>query len=153
MSTDTWWIDRPHLIGSSNPTLADLEKLRRCGFGVLVSLLNEQEQPPRYDVARATALGFVRHNIPIKDLHAPTVEQLKRFVALIAGLPPGSKTVVHCEGGTGRTGTFAAAYRIAKGPTVPDAVAHVRKARPDAVETREQEAALNEFAARRQGSV
>lgn len=150
---DTWWIESPHLIGSRNPTLSDLEDLRREGFGVLVSLLNEQEQPPRYDVARATALGFVRHNIPVRDFHPPTVEQLEQFVVLIADLPPGSKTVVHCEGGTGRTGTFAAAYWIARGLTVADAVAHVRKARPHAVETPEQEDALNEFAARRQGSV
>ncbi len=150
---DTWWIDYPHLIGSGNPTLADLEGLRRGGFGVLVSLLDEQEQPPRYDVARARALGFVRHNIPVKDFHPPTVEQLERFVKLVAGLPPDAKTVVHCEGGTGRTGAFAAACWIAKGLTLSDAVAHVRKARPHAVETQEQEAALDDFAARWTGSV
>jgi hypothetical protein len=41
---DTWWIDEPHLIGSCNPTLADLDELRRGGFSVLVSLLKEEEQ-------------------------------------------------------------------------------------------------------------
>lgn len=148
---DTWWIDHPHLIGSSNPTLADLEQLRRDGFGVLVSLLAEQEQSPRYDVARATALGFVRHTIPVKDFRAPTVEQLERFIALVTALAPGAKAIVHCEGGTGRTGTFAAAYWITKGLTVSDAVAQVRKARSRAVETREQERALDDFAARRCG--
>jgi len=25
---DTWWIDKPHLLGSSNPSDADLEQLR-----------------------------------------------------------------------------------------------------------------------------
>jgi hypothetical protein len=44
---DTWWIDNPHLLGSRNPTLADLEQLRRDGFEVLISLLKEDEQSPR----------------------------------------------------------------------------------------------------------
>ncbi|MEW6246643.1 MAG: dual specificity protein phosphatase family protein [Nitrospirota bacterium] len=143
---DTWWIDRPHLLGSRNPTTTDLEQLRSDGFGVLVSLLCEEEQPPRYDIARITALGYERHNIPVQDFCPPTVEQLEQFVRLVDGLPPGTKIVVHCEGGTGRTGTFAAAYWVAKGKTAEDAIQHVRTARPHAVETREQKAILEAFA-------
>jgi hypothetical protein len=107
---DTWWIDKPHLLGSRNPASTDLEQLRGDGFGVLVSLLCEEEQAPRYDIAYATALGYVRHNITVKDFCPPTVKQLEQFVKLVDGLSPGTKTIVHCEGGTGRTGTFAAAY-------------------------------------------
>jgi atypical dual specificity phosphatase len=147
---DTWWIDNPHLLGSSNPTLADLEQLRRDGFEVLISLLKEDEQSPRYDVARAAALGFRRHNIPVNDFCPPTVAQLEHFLSLI-GDTRGAKTIVHCEGGSGRTGTFAAAYWIAKGLKVSDAIARVREARRHAVETREQEAALRDFAAKRRG--
>jgi hypothetical protein len=54
-------------LASPNPTLADLEQLRRDDFEVLISLLKEDELAPRYDVARATALGFRRYNIPVKD--------------------------------------------------------------------------------------
>jgi atypical dual specificity phosphatase len=144
---DTWWIDDPHLLGSRNPALADLEQLRRNGFEVLISLLKEDEQSPRYDVARAAALGFRRHNIPVKDFSPPTVAQLEHFLRLIADAR-GAKTIVHCEGGSGRTGTFAAAYWIAKGLKVYDAIARVREARCHAVETPEQEAALREFAAK-----
>ena len=150
---DIWWIDEPHLLGSRNPTDPVLELLRRNGFEVIVSLLKEEEQPPGYDVFRAVGLGFATHNIPVKDFHPPTVDQLEQFVSLIADLPPETKTIVHCEGGIGRTGTFAAAYWVAKGLTVSDAIARVRKARPHAVETREQETALGEFASRRRGSV
>lgn len=150
---DTWWIDKPYLLGSNNPSDADIETLRGDGFGVLVSLLCEETQPPRYDLARVRALGFERHNIPVRDLHPPTVGQLEQFVKIVGALPPGAKTVVHCQGGIGRTGTVAAAYLIAKGMAVPEAIAYVRKARPHAVETPEQEAILQEFASRYAGSV
>ena len=148
---DTWWIDEPHLLGSRNPTGEDLERLRRDGFVVLVSLLREDQQAPRYDIKRAMALGFVRHNIPVEDFCPPTVDQLEEFVKLVRGLPPGAKAIAHCEGGTGRTGTFAAAYWLAKGMTVSDAIARVRKSRRHAVETPEQEVALKEFARRQAG--
>jgi protein-tyrosine phosphatase len=139
-------------LGSRNPTDAELEQLRRDGFAVLVSLLKEEEQPPRYDVGRVVCSGFARHNIPVKDFRAPTVAQLEQFVSLIADLPAETKTIVHCEGGTGRTGTFAAAYWVAKGLTVSDAINRVRRARPHAVETSEQEASLRGFASSRRGS-
>src|SRR5262244_3644828 len=145
---DTWWIDEPHLLGSRNPTSTDLARLRSDGFGVLVSLLCEEEQTPWYDIAYATALGYVRYNIPVKDFCPPTVEQLEQFVELVNGSPPGTKTIVHCEGGIGRTGTFAAAYWVTKGMTVADAIMYVRKARHGAVETPEQEGILMKFASR-----
>ena len=145
---DSWWIDEPHLLGSRNPPDNDLERLRRDGFRVLVSLLCEKQRAPRYDVARATALGYVRHNIPVRDFSPPTLDQLEQFMKLVDGLPPGTKMIVHCEGGTGRTGTFAAAYWITKGMTASEAIMHVRKARSHAVETPEQEAVLVEFANR-----
>jgi atypical dual specificity phosphatase len=147
---DTWWIDKPHLLGSRNPTNTDLEQLRDAGFGVLVSLLCEEEQAPRYDIASIMALGYVRHNIAVQDFCAPTVEQLEEFVKLVDGLSPGTKMIVHCEGGTGRTGTFAAAYWVAHGRTVADAIKHVRKARHHAVETPGQERILEEFASKMQ---
>jgi len=147
---DAWWIDEPCVLGSANPTGTDLERLRGDGFEILVSLLDEEERPPRYDVARATALGYARHSIAVKDFRPPTVEQLEQFVRLAGGAPSGAKIIVHCEGGSGRTGTFAAAYWVTKGMTVTDAIGHVRGARPHAVETPEQEDVLREFASRRQ---
>jgi predicted protein tyrosine phosphatase len=145
---DAWWIDEPRLLGSGNPTSTDLERLRGDGFEILVSLLDEEERAPRYDIARAAGLGYTRHNIAVKDFGPPTVEQLERFVRLIGATPAGAKIIVHCEGGSGRTGTFAAAYWVAKGMTVPDAIGHVREARSRAIETPAQENALTDFASR-----
>jgi len=93
---DTWWIDKPNLLGSKNPTSNDLKELRIDGFEVLGSLLNEEKQAPCYDVAYATSLGYKWHNIVVNDFCPPTVKQLVQFVKLVDGLPPGTKMIVHC---------------------------------------------------------
>ncbi len=142
---NTWWIDKPRLLGSPNPTDADLVRLKGDGFRVLVSLLCEKEQLPNYDVDFAASLGYARHNITVRDFSPPTTGQLDQFVKLAGALAPGTKLIVHCEGGSGRTGTFAAAYWVAKGMTAAEAIAHVRKTRHDAVETKEQRRVLAEF--------
>jgi protein-tyrosine phosphatase len=84
----------------------------------------------------------------VPDFSPPILAQLEQFVKLVDRLPPGTKTIVHCEGGTGRTGTFAAAYWVTKGMTAAEAIMHVRKVRWSAVETVEQEAVLVDFASR-----
>jgi atypical dual specificity phosphatase len=124
----------------------ELEKLHSQGFSILVSLLDENEQLTRYDPNRAQTLGYVRHTIPVRDFHVPTIAQVCEFTRLVESAPPGSKLLIHCEGGTGRTGTMAAAYWIAKGLTSDAAIERVRKTRLGAVETLEQKAILCDFA-------
>lgn len=142
---DTWWIDQPFLLGSSNPTDADLDRLQREGFRVIICLLDETKEPPRYEPARARALGYMRHSIPVRDFRAPSIAQLEEFVDLVQAAGVQTRSVVHCEGGSGRTGTMAAAYWIAKGLSRSEAIKKIRSARPDAVETDDQRAALGEY--------
>ncbi len=152
---DSWWINRPRVLGSSNPTNDDLAQLRREGFDVLISLLREEEQATNYDVVDATEMGFTRHSLPVKDFDPPTVEQLMDFIGIMEELAEESKIIIHCQAGIGRTGTFAAAYYIAKGMPLGEAIEFVREARWHAIQTSEQEAVLEEFAIRyaaREGS-
>jgi atypical dual specificity phosphatase len=145
---DAWWIDSPYILGSDNPTNDALADLRREGFGILISLLREEEQEPRYDLETVNQMGFVRHTIPVRDLNPPTVEQLVEFIRIVDELPPETKIIIHCQAGIGRTGTFAAAYWISRGMSMTEAVALVRKLRWHAIETSEQEAILEQFARR-----
>lgn len=145
----TWWIDESLVLGSSHPSDDDLRRLYSEGVRVIVCLLDESEQPARYDVAEAGRLGYARYCIPVRDFHAPSVAQIEKFLNVAATAAPDAKVLVHCEGGVGRTGTMAAAYWIAKGLSVSDAIAKVRRARPHAVESDEQRAVLEQFEANR----
>lgn len=109
-----------------------------------MSLLDEDEQAPNYDLALIESLNVERHSIPVRDFQAPTTDQLSQFVQVVEGAND-KRVVVHCLGGSGRTGTFAAAYWIAQGMTAREAVMHVRKAKPTAIETREQLVVLSAF--------
>jgi len=113
---------------------------------VLVCLLDEQEQRPRYDVSELSAAGWTRHSVPILDWAAPSIDQLRWFVESTRTVAPDAKVLVHCLGGLGRTGTMAAAYWIARGLGAADAIARVRAARPGAIESPEQRKILEEFA-------
>jgi hypothetical protein len=46
-----WWIDKPLILGSSNPTTAQVKTLFPEGFTTIISLLDEKQQPPNYDVS------------------------------------------------------------------------------------------------------
>jgi atypical dual specificity phosphatase len=140
-----WWIDKPYLLGSHNPTNNELAQLKEKGFSVLVSLLQAEEQTPRYDIAYAQDLGYQRYSFPVRDFAPPTIEQLQQFVDLVNQQASSVKVILHCEGGSGRTGTFAAAYWIAKGMTAAEAIKHIRQVKPHAVETVEQQGVLARY--------
>jgi protein-tyrosine phosphatase len=128
MPTFTWWIDELLVKGSSNPSDEDLELLRAMGFSVAVSLLEENKQSPRYDKKAAEAAGWCIHSIPIVENHAPSLEQIHDFVTRLTGLPEGTKVLVFCESGLGRTAFMGAAYYVAKGLTASDAIARMSQA-------------------------
>ena len=137
-----WWIDEPVFVGSSNPTTDELKDLFQLGFRTIISLLDESKQLPNYDLDEAEAMGFARVSIPIRDFTAPTQNQLSQFLNAVNKALDKGKVIMHCQGGSGRTGTMGAAYWIGKGLSAKEAIGRVRKSRPHAVETKEQEDSL-----------
>ncbi len=142
-----WWIEESILLGGSNPTNRELEDLYKEGFRTIISLLDENEQTPYYEIMAIEAKGFKRYSIPIRDFTAPTLADFKKFLDIATDSLRKGKVLVHCQGGIGRTGTMAAAYWIKKGLSANEAIKKIRKAMPGAIEVPEQEESLFELEA------
>lgn len=92
--------------------------------------------------------GFATLHLPVLDFHAPTILQFYSAVRFLdTCLAEGKTPLVHCAMGYGRTGTILAAHLIVQGEKTIAAIAEVRRARPGAIETPEQEYALFNFEA------
>jgi ADP-ribosyl-[dinitrogen reductase] hydrolase len=149
----TWSIDEPFLKASSNPSDDDLAQLRSQGFSVVISFLDEKLQPPRYNKNLAAAAGWVNHPIAIAGGGVPSLKQLSEFTTFVKSLPRGTKIVMHCESGLGRTASMAAAYWIEKGLSANEAIARVRQAAGDGRWiTPQREGLLQEYARTHQGA-
>lgn len=140
-----WWIDEPVVLGGSNPTTSQLEKLYQEGFRSIISLLDETEQSPDYDIEEVGAMGFNRYSIPLKDFSAPMLDDFKTFSKAMHRALEQGKVLVHCQAGLGRTGTMAAAYWINKGLSVNEAIKKIRTSNPNIIESAEQESSLYEL--------
>jgi atypical dual specificity phosphatase len=139
------WIERPKLAALAKPgSMDDLQWLRQQGIQVLISLT---EEPPRRDWSNEA--GMLVFHEPLEDMEPPTQEQLDRVVsAMRKALDGGLPVAVHCGAGLGRTGVVLAAYLVATGMTAANAIARVRRLRPNSVETDEQVEAVEWFARR-----
>ena len=104
------------------------------------ALLVESEQPSAYDKKSAEDNGWSIHAIPIAENHAPSLEQIHDFVMRLTRLPKGTKVLVFCHSGKGRTACMGAAILDCERPyrkprnlsRVSDAVFGDRLANPEA---------------------
>ncbi len=136
------WILDGQIAALPLPHTADLQRLKRSGFGLVVNL-TEDPGPTR----RAAAEGLKAMHAPVPDFEAPELGQIEAFVeAVERSLAHGRPVAVHCVGGLGRTGTMIAAYLVKTGMAPWDALDWVRARRPGAIETTEQEAAVIAYA-------
>lgn len=140
-----WWIDEDRLAGSANPTESELKDLRSEGFASIVCLLDPSEQRPNYDPDAARKMGYAWICIPIPDFAPPSLGDFQEFRRFVEDAVAEGKVLVHCQGGSGRTGTIGAAYWISKGLSAREAREKVRGARPGAIEAPEQRSWLEEL--------
>lgn len=128
MPRRAWWIDEPLVRASSNPTDAELAGFRTQGFSVAMSFLEESKEPPRYDRKSAELAGWSIYSIPIVEGGAPSLDQVYEFSARLRGLPEGTKVLVRCDSGLGRSAFMGAVYWVMKGLTAREAIERVTQA-------------------------
>jgi len=109
-----WWIREPIMMAGSCPTNQALLFLYGKGFRVVISLLNESEQPPNYDRRAILTMGYSRYNIPVSEGRFPTMRQIGQFMEIIRRHAD-EKIFVHCLSGDQRAGAMAVSYWIAEG--------------------------------------
>jgi len=90
--------------------------------------------------------GFTILNLKTKDWHAPTIANLKEGVECIKKVKAkGEGVYIHCRQGEGRAPTMAAAYLIAEGYELQDALEHLKKSRPMSHPNTKQITQLNKW--------
>jgi protein-tyrosine phosphatase len=139
--------------GSWNRNLsADLERLRATyETDVLVSLVEDHELAElKIDTLPdvATDIGIEVLRFPIRDVSVPSSHsETRRLVgSILTALGANRVVVVHCKGGLGRSGLVVACVLQQLGASAAEAITAVRAARAGAIETKEQERFVHEFA-------
>jgi predicted protein tyrosine phosphatase len=101
------------------------QRLEKNGITAVVNMRIEWD-----DAAHNLAFPHYLH-LPTVDDTAPTVDDLETGIRFIRdSIQAGAKVYIHCGGGIGRAPTMAAAYLIAEGSSLDQALAAIRKVRP-----------------------
>ncbi len=124
----------------------DLQVIRAWGATTVMTLIEEHEfrllgvESLAHDVC---ALGMNWVHLPIVDVSIPDSRFEDAWVSegpkLHDRLDAGEKILIHCRGGLGRTGLVAGRILVERGCAPKDAIQRIRSARPQAIETSEQE--------------
>jgi len=140
------WIVERKVAAMAMPWPEDVAELRSRAVTAVLSLATGA---PR-EIADS---GLVHLVLPVRDFHPPTPQQLDEAVEFVdRTVVLGGACAVHCMGGLGRTGTVIAAWLVHRGRLAREAIDEVRRRRPGSIETREQEAAVAEYATTRKRS-
>jgi atypical dual specificity phosphatase len=138
------WIYEGRLAGSGYP--ASKSQVAWLGRKGITSIVSVTEEPlPSSWIPKEMKYTHV----PMRDHEPPEQASLASAAGRIESeLSSGRVVLVHCQAGIGRTMCAIGAYLIKnKGMEAQDAIAFLRRKRPNAVEKR-QENSLREFAAK-----
>ena len=144
------WIEKGRLAGSGYPaSKGQVEWLVKVGVR---SILTLTEQP--LPAAWTEGLGVTAGHVAMADHQPPTVEAIGEGAAFIQReLGQGRPVAVHCLAGEGRTGCVLAGYLITSwGVGAEEAMATLRKLKPEFVEWRQEEAVREFASAQRKGA-
>lgn len=138
------WVLEGEVAGSEGPTSQNALNFL-AGLGVRSIIRMETNTVA---VESGGAVDLVDMFEPVPDFTAPHQEQIHRMIEFIDTqvVKEGRPTVVTCYAGIGRTGTVLACYLVHRGSRADQAIRKVRQLRPGSIQTRDQEAAVYEYA-------
>ena len=131
---------------------ADLKRLRNeLGVDRLVCLLEEDEMSElgiSELLRKASQLGIRTTHFPVDDHGKPeSIERFKEVVLSTAtAIRAGETVLIHCKGGRGRTGMFAAACLVEQGYDSEGAIDAVKRHREGALTVEIKCDAVHEYA-------
>ncbi len=130
----------------------DLDAMRAMGVSYLLLLVEDAELEQWGDpeiVSVGSTHGIVIHRHPLPDGGTPhSTGEMRDLLEELGAARRSGDVAVACMGGVGRTGLVAACALVAAGLDAGAAIERVRAVRhPDAVETSEQQAFVERFAA------
>ena len=126
----------------------DLDVVQRWGATAVITLIVDHEMhllqvPGLREAVESRHMEW--WHLPIPDVEPPGPD-FERAWKADAGeairdrLRLGFDVLIHCRGGLGRAGTVAARLLVELGESCEDAIRKVRRSRPGAIQTPEQEA-------------
>lgn len=101
-----------------------IDKLVRAGVRMFVDLTEEGELRP---YAHLLPAGVQHRRIAVRDVSAPSVDQVREALAAIASTPDGGVAYLHCRGGCGRTGVIVGCYLVEQGLPPDEALKRVNE--------------------------
>ncbi|WP_421216611.1 tyrosine-protein phosphatase [Aeromonas jandaei] len=121
------------------PLTLALDQLRLAGAHAVITLMTNAELT-RFDLAhlgvQVEREGMRWFHLPIEDDQAPDSRFEQSWLQLLPRLTEmlrdGKHLVIHCKGGSGRTGLLAALLLISLGRPLDEAMATVKAHRPKA---------------------
>lgn len=105
------------LFRGPQPDFEDMLHLKSHGVRALVNLRREATESEFF--ARQAGLEYL--HLAVEDWNIPQEGQIREFLQFL-NIPQNQPALIHCAMGVGRTGTFVACYRVAKGMTADDAI-------------------------------
>ena len=138
-------------IGSSMQLHSDLKSLKKQKVHCIVTLADDSEIVDlgiKNFSDSISKFNFRHYREIIKDRSIPSVDQSDNIKALLKNIRNQisleKNVLVHCNAGLGRSGLIAALLVKTIG-VFPDSISHIRRYRPGAIETKEQEGFINMF--------
>ena len=138
-------------IGSTTQLYSDLKSLEQQKIHCIVTLANDAEIVDlgiKNFSESISIFNFLHYRERINDLSVPGFGQNENIKALLKNIKNQinfkKNVLVHCNAGLGRSGLIAALLVKTMG-VFSDSISHIRRHRPGAIETKEQEDFINMF--------